>query len=113
MEKIMSSSYKYVSNTSSTVSGYPYGTYTYNPTYYQPITYKDSTLPNNYIGSYSTTLKEESPDEVFNKKKIILSKDGKNVVLTYAELYEFKKLNKHPEELTEKEITDILLVLRI
>ena len=65
---------------------------------------------------YGITLqggREETPDEAFSKKKMITTKEGNQLELTFAEIYELKRLKKIPEEMTKDEITDVLLVLRI
>ena len=95
-----------------------WGTITTNgitSTYYPNYTY-DNTTSN--TGTWFGNVKlvpnrEETPDEAFSKKKTITTKDGNQLELTFAEIYELKRLKKIPEEMTKDEITDVLLVLRI
>jgi hypothetical protein len=95
-----------------TTSSVGYGTFTGTVTY-PNYTYQNTTTTWPSWGGSSTVIREESPDEIFNKTKLIRTKDGEVIQLTYAEIYEFKRMKKIPEQMTKDEITDILLVLRI
>jgi hypothetical protein len=111
----MKNSYKLVNpNSGWSTASVCYGTSTGTVTYPNTYTYPNATVsPTPWWGSSTVTLKEETPDEAFAKKKTITTKDGSKLELTFAEIYEFKRMGKVLEEMTKDEITDILLVLRI
>lgn len=76
--------------------------------------YTNTNSSNYSTGTWFPTKPDsESVDDVFNRKRLIRTKDSELIELTYAEIYELKRLKKIPEEMTKDEITDVILVLRI
>ncbi|MBE3094299.1 MAG: hypothetical protein IMZ52_04650 [Actinobacteria bacterium] len=98
----------WITTTNTTSTGTVNGSYTYPNS-----TYTDTTSNTEIWSSSLFGNREETPDEAFSKKKMVTTKDGNQFELTFAEIYELKRLKKIPEEMTKVEITDVLLVLRI
>ena len=93
----------WISTTNTTSTGIVTGSYVY------PDSNMDS---GTWFGNFNLS-KETTPDEMFSMKKMIRTKDSELIEITYAEIYELKRMKKIPEEMTRDEITDVILVLRI
>jgi hypothetical protein len=93
-------------NNPSTTSGYGWN-----------ITTSSTDIDTNWYYGYGTSTQkpnDENPREIFNKQTSIITIDGKLVVLSYNKIYEIEKQsNKKIEELSEKEIKDILMVIEL
>jgi hypothetical protein len=97
----------WISTTNTTSTGTVTGSYVY-----PNIPIDDSNWYGTYTGTYIKS-DSESADDIFNRKRMIRTKDSELIELTYAEIYELKRMKKVAEEMTKNEITDVLLVLRI